>query len=524
MKKHSKTANKEGGKNQPDLTGQDRFRSNLLHSWGGYLIVFVAGFLSPRLIDQNLGQMELGIWDFSWTFMNYMKLAMLGIGSSINRYVANYRAAGDIVRLNRTVSTVVCMQAAIAFLILLLSVLLCWQTPTLFGSQLGEYTETARWTVLLLGISVSINMAFDTSRGVITGCHRWDLHNRIETVANLMELAGMVTILSLGGGLCSLGTVVLFVALIAGLWRMFSVPRICPELHVSLSMFRWSAAQEMLRFGLKTFAIRSPLLILVQTTNLLIASHLGPASLAVFSRSLALVRHTEGFMSKFAFILAPTAGALQGQDKEADLRRFFLNTTRYGVAFASPMLFFLIIDGDLILRIWMGERYVHGPVLAILAIGYFLPISQNSVREILKGMNAHGKIGLFCFCLTGICFLTGYIIFKQTDWTLNSAAILLAVSLGVGLGIPPPVYACIKLKTSLTHYVLHSLLPPMLCNSVFVASLLAGRYLFPNNAFIAVGVGGSVGVLLLAPLYLYFVFPEQRPKIWLKVKEKLNWN
>jgi O-antigen/teichoic acid export membrane protein len=338
-----------------------------------------------------------------------------------------------------------------------------------------------------------------------------------------MELAGMVTILSIGGGLRSLGTVVLLVALLAGLWRMSSVPTLCPELHVSLSLFRWSTAKEMLRFGLKTLAIRSPLLILVQTTNLLIASHLGPASLAVFSRSLALVRHTEGFMSKFAFILAPTAGSLQGQGKEGEMRRFFLDTTRYGVAFASPMLFFLTIDGDLILRLWMGERYVHGPVLAILAIGYFLPISQNSVREILKGMNAHGKIGLFCFGLTGACFLSGYLIFRQTAWTLDSAAILLAISLGVGLGLPPPVYACIKLKTSVTHYLRHSLLPPLICNSVFIASLLAGRHLFPTSALIAIGTGGAVGVLLLTPLYLRFVFPLQGVKIWLKFKEKLNW-
>lgn len=507
-------------KGKPDLTGRDRIFSNLLHSWGGYLVVFVAGFLSPRLIDRNLGQMELGIWDFSWSFVNYMKLASLGIGSSINRYVAKYRAAGDTERLNRTVSTVVCLQSAIAALVILLSFIIAWSLPIFWSNRFLEYIATAQWTIVLLGATLAVNMGFDTSRGVITGCHRWDLHNRIESVANVLELIGMVAVLTLGGGLYSLGSVVLLVAVFAGLWRMFSVKSVCPELYVRPSLFHWSTGQEMIRFGLKSLAIRSPTLILVQTTNIIIAAHLGPSALAVFSRSLALVRHVEGFMSKFAHILAPTAGSLQGMGKDEELRRFFLKTTCYGVAFASPLLFFLIIDGDLVLSLWMGERYVHGQVLTILALGYFLPTAQNSVREILKGLNAHGKVGILSFFISGICFLIGYFFLNETGWTLDGAAIVLALSLFIGLGFVPTVYACRKLQVPYLRYLVHSVLPPLFCNIPFVACLLVGRKLFPANPIVAGGVGGAAGMLLLVILYLWLIFPEKGKMLCVRFRHK----
>jgi O-antigen/teichoic acid export membrane protein len=278
----------------------------------------------------------------------------------------------------------------------------------------------------------------------------------------------------------------------------------------------------MLRFGVKSLTIRSPMLILVQTTNIIIVSHLGPASLAVFSRSLALVRHVESFISKFAFILAPTAGSLQGLGKEGELRNFFMENTRYGVAFSAPILFFLIFDGDLILRFWMGEQYVHGSILTILALGYFLPIAQNSVREILKGMNAHGRIGILSFCISIGCFFSGSILLKEIGWTMDGAAVLLAVSLTVGLGFAPPLYACRKLRVPYAQYLYRSILPPLLCNGVFIAALLAGRLVFPTNGPAAICVGGATGLFLLTFLYLIYVFPGKANTLWKSFQQKKN--
>jgi hypothetical protein len=52
----------------------------------------VSGFLVPRLIDRNLGQDALGIWDFAWSLVVYFNLVQMGIIGSISRSVAFHRA------------------------------------------------------------------------------------------------------------------------------------------------------------------------------------------------------------------------------------------------------------------------------------------------------------------------------------------------------------------------------------------------------------------------------------------------
>jgi O-antigen/teichoic acid export membrane protein len=150
-----------------DFSGRDRFTSNLNYSWGGYIVVIVAGFITSRLIDQPLGQSKLGICGFSWSFVNYLNLAMPGLGSSINRYVAKYRVPGDSERLDLSGSTVFYLQLVIAILVLLSAGF----TPLLLLLNcLGEHTATAQWTVALWPLLPSI-WFFDVFRGIPSGCH-----------------------------------------------------------------------------------------------------------------------------------------------------------------------------------------------------------------------------------------------------------------------------------------------------------------------------------------------------------------
>mgnify|MGYP001608045093 FL=1 len=125
--------NNNGLKNNPilkeDLTGRDRLLSNVLFSWGSYLVFVVAGFVMPRMIDRHLGQVTLGIWDFCWSLVSYLNLAGLGIGSSVNRYVAKYRAANDIDKLRKAVSSVMCIQLIVAAVVLIITGIFVWLLP-----------------------------------------------------------------------------------------------------------------------------------------------------------------------------------------------------------------------------------------------------------------------------------------------------------------------------------------------------------------------------------------------------------
>src|SRR3989304_275378 len=146
---------------QEDMTGRDKMVSNILTSWGVHLFIIIVGFIMPRIIDRHVGQISLGIWDFCWSFVNYISLTGLGVGSSVNRYVALFRAVGDTEGLSKSVSSVVIIQLIISLFIILGTVSIALLLPVYFAERLGSELGVARWVVTLLGTSLAVQMAFD---------------------------------------------------------------------------------------------------------------------------------------------------------------------------------------------------------------------------------------------------------------------------------------------------------------------------------------------------------------------------
>src|SRR3954462_344640 len=118
-----------------DLSGRDRLVWNVVASWAGHVVFIVAGFIMPRQIDRHVGQVGLGVWDFGWTAVNYFSLAQIGVGVSVNRYVARYRAARDTEGLGRLISSVILLQLVAACIAAAMAVGSAVWLPRLFRND-----------------------------------------------------------------------------------------------------------------------------------------------------------------------------------------------------------------------------------------------------------------------------------------------------------------------------------------------------------------------------------------------------
>lgn len=499
---------------EADRTGRGRLASNVLWSWGTHLVFVVAGFVMPRMIDAHLGQTALGVWDFGWSLIAYFRLAQIGIGASVNRYVAKYRARGDIEGLRCVVASVQLLQLATASIVLLLTAAVTWALPSLFGHRLGAYVDETRWVVALLGGSLAIQLSLDTFDGVLTGCHRWDLHYGVEAGFYAATVGGMLAALHAGGGLRSLALANLVGVVATELTRTPLAYRVCPGLSAHPRHARWPQARRMLLYGGKLSVIGLARVILMQGNSMMIAAYLGPASLALYSRPGALVRHVENFANKFANLLTPTASSLQGKGDMHEVRQFFLDSSRVGAYLTLPMVLFLAILGDPVLRLWMGRRYEEGLVLAILASGYMLPLAQQSVTKILAGLNLHGRVGFWSLAAAVLGLGLGVLMIGILDWGLVGGAAAVAVAYGTCNGLVIPQYACRRLGIPFGRYVRRTMLGPLASLAPFAACLVASRVFLADRPALAVLSGCAAGTLTLAPVYWYQVAtPGMRARI-----------
>lgn len=486
--------------------GRERFGRNVAFAWGGYMVNVISGFVVPRLISDHLGQATLGVWDFSWSLVSYFGLVQLGISGSIGRYVAHHRVRNDTVGLNRSVSTIAIFQRSVGWLAWVLAIISAWCLLPLFGSRLGGDLETARWVLLFLGTEIAVTIMLSAYGGVITGCHRWDLHNSVSAIAYATVALGMIATLLLGGGLPALALIHCLIMIGAELARWRMVKRVCPELVISRRLASWATFAEQARYSVKSLVPSIANLLSNQALSLLIVAFLGPASLAVFSRSRSLMSTLRTLAVKFGMIIVPTASALQAKNDRRALHATLLTTPAIISSLVLPILIVMGVLGDLLIRLWMGNSYVLHGLVPILCVGTYATLVQEPVWSLLSGMNLHGRIALAKLGagVGSALLLTAGLWFLH--WDLLGAAVCFALPQLLVDGLATPWYACRVIGVSKRLFLWQVFIRPGLCVVPFGSSLVVAFSIFSAHPKLGISLG-LLGSALTLACYLNWLIP-----------------
>ncbi len=499
---------------QPDLTGRNRLVSNVLFSWGTQFVFIVAGFIMPRMIDRRLGQDLLGVWDFAWSLVNYFSLVQAGIGSSVNRYVAKYRGAGDMAGVNRAVSSAFCIMLGSGMVILALAAVVSHLLPQWFAGRLAGNIREAQGVVLFLGMSLSIEVTLGVFHGVVTGCHRWELHNLVKSGWYGVTVVAMIAALMMGGGLRSLALVTCLGTLLTEGTNLVLAHRVCQGLRLRPSSVRLETMGNLFVFGGKSLLPSVSNLLLNQTTSVLIVAYLGPAALALYARPRSLMYNVNTLVTKMALVLTPTISSLQSTGNFEAIRELLMRSVRYSLYMALPVVLALIIFGDAVMLLWMGPRYADGLVPAILAIGSLAVMTQLPVLNILTGLNAHGRAGIAQLVASLASVGLTVLVLSCLKWGLAGTALAATVPLTAINAFYMPWMACRHVDLGLGRYLRTVTAGPIVCISPFVACLVVARVVFHDRLLAGLVWGGAAGSLVLSVLYWQYVLPASiREKI-----------
>lgn len=511
----SQPSMKSDSKNLPidtskeDVSGRDRLVWNVLFSWAAHFVFIVAGFIMPRMIDRRLSQELLGVWDFSWSLVGYFSLVQLGIGSSVNRYVAKYRSSGDTAGINHFVSSAASLLFTAGLFAFGLAVTFSLLLPRYFSVKLGENIQQAQWVVVFLGASIALEIAFSAFTGVITGCHRWGLHNFVKSGCYLLTVTAMIIALLYGRGLRSLSVIYFAGAVLENTLRVIFAHRVCEGLQVKLSLVSRDAIKKLFIFGGKTLIPSISNLLLNQTTSVMIVGSLGTAALAIYSRPFSLVHQINTLVGKMSVVLTPTVSSLQCTNNIKEIQDLLITSVRYSIYMVMPFALVLIIYGDAVMQLWMGQNYANGLLPAILMIGNIAGFVQQPVWTILGGLNAHGRAGIASFIAS--CFSVGLTVMMLWYFKLGLIGAALAVILPMAIMnmVYMPILISKRIGLGMRKYIISVTTGPVINTLPFMICLLAGRLFFHNEPLKGLLWGGLTGSLFLIILYYRYVLPKR---------------
>jgi O-antigen/teichoic acid export membrane protein len=180
---------------------------NALYSASQVLVTTVVAFGTYAIVSRSLGLQVLGLWSVTVALCAFVSVADLGIGGSMVRFIAVYRAAGDHARARVTAVTALgsvgVMTAAVASVGFLLG-------AHAIGRVIPAHEiSIARQLLPFALITASINAISETVLGGLEGCEQYK-QRATSVVAGSLTL---VTVLALG--LPRLGDVGIGVAFVA---------------------------------------------------------------------------------------------------------------------------------------------------------------------------------------------------------------------------------------------------------------------------------------------------------------------
>ncbi|MCP4941238.1 MAG: hypothetical protein GY924_04565, partial [Planctomycetaceae bacterium] len=145
--------------------------------------------------------------------------------------------------------------------------------------------------------------------------------------------------------------------------------------------------------------------------------------------------------------------------------------------------------GDVVIEFWMGPGYADWAVIATLAVGSMLPLSQSAAINTLIGMDEHGKIAKWSIVVSTVSVAVGFVIISFTGWSLVGAALLNVGPMFVGIGAVALVVGCRVLDISAPEYFKRVLRDPIILMVSSGAILYLVRLVGPQSTGMMIALG-----------------------------------
>src|SRR5437773_539690 len=347
-------------------------RNTLLNIVGQALPLLV-GVATIPVIIRNLGEERFGLLGLIWAILGYFGVLDLGLGRATTKFVAEYLARGDTVRLPQVATLSVASQTALGAVG---GVALALLTPLVVDRLLGVPTVLrgeARGALLVVSLSVPFVVLSLSLRAILEAAQRFDLVTLIRTPTSAAVFLIPAVAARFGARLPGI-VVLLLLVRIAACWVTAAlIPRAIPGFRWTL-VPRWQTLRPLLGYGgwVSVSNVVSPLLVYLE--RFLLAALAGVAAVAYYTAPYEAVTRLLILPAALAGALFPALSAtgrrlaaLGGASHEQFLGR----PLRFLLLTLAPLVVLLIVCAGPLLTLWLGPAYAARSTTAfsILAVG-----------------------------------------------------------------------------------------------------------------------------------------------------------
>ena len=465
-------------------------------------------FVTPFIL-KYLGDSSYGVYKTMGSLSSSLLILDLGIGGTLMRYIAKYRANAQDDRIGAFISIVMCETGIILPCIALAEFVLYAQIDAMYSKSFSqEELLLAKSVFVILALNILLNIIENFLNGIISGYNDFIFANSMHLMKLTMRILLILVVLPITQSALFLVTVNLILSVVNIVIQLiYILTRYRFRLTFDRSKWEKGIFKESFFYTLLIFLTTIAAQVNGNLDNVIIGAFCGSEMVTVYSFGLVIFSMFEQLSTAISGVALPTVSKIVTEpDWQEKVQAFIIKLGRVQFALLGAVAVGFAVLGNEFLGLWLGDGFgdVYYIVL-ILMIPSLFELCVNVCLSVLRAKNMLGFRTTVLVLSTLLNLVVSIAGIKQLGYF--SAALGTAASFTVGSLIVMNIYYYKKLNFNMLSIyggIVRRTLPCLLIAGG--AILLTSRFL--HGSWLAFVANGAVFVLVYGALMLIWGFSE----------------
>lgn len=482
----------------------------MILSYISILFSTLYGFIITPYMVGTLGEAEYGVYKTIAAMANALMVLDFGLGGTVMRYVASYRANKEDNKIPNFVAMQLMLAAVMAGVIMVAA---AGVFPTIRPTYSATFTEAQIQKSQLLFVLLIVNMVIHVFShvigGVISGSNHFIVGKSLGLTRLVVRSLLIVVLLKIIPD--SVVLVLIDMGLSIGflLFDIFYV-RIRLGVRIKLTKFDRSIFMESGKYSVLLFLTSICAQVNNSLDNVIIGAISGPELVTVYSMGLLIFAMFENLSTAVSGVMLPTVSKLIAKpDGESALHQLIIRAGRVQFMLLGAAYVGFICIGKDFLNLWLGPGYEDVYIITIILMTpAMFELCVNTCLAVLRAKNKLGFRTGVLFASTALNAVVTILAVKY--WSYIGAAFGTAASFLLGSLVVMNIYYAKKMSIPIFRIY------GGILSRIWICLLLAGGALwifsrFVHGSVLAIIAGIAVfGVVYGIMMWTYGLSKEEK--------------
>lgn len=452
-------------------------------------------FLTPFILS-SLGDSEYGVYKTITSLTSSLMVLDLGIGSTVMRYVAKYRAKNEDDKIPNFAAMNLLQAALLCVIVAIVSTAIFFSIKPVYSSSFTmAEIQKAQSLFIILALNILVHIIENVFNGIITGSNRFGFGNGVKLIRLALRISFTVILLLFIKNSLVLVLLDLTLTILCVMVEMFYVYNV---LHIKVKFSHWdkSIFFESGKYTMLMFLTSIAAQVNNNLDNVIIGAISGPTRVAVYSMGLLIFAMYEHLSTAISGVMLPTVtNILEGENAKAAITKLIVRVGRIQFMLLGAAVVGFACIGKYFINIWLGQGYEDVYIITlILMIPSLFELCVNVCLSILRAKNMLTFRTLTLFASTLMNALIT--VFAVKYWSYIGAAFGTAASFIIGSLVVMNIYYYKKLKLPMLKIY------GQIVNRTWVCLIISGAALFALSRITSTGlVAMIINILFFCIIY-----------------------